>query len=85
MLERQRESRVVATGAAEEPAGMVGRTPVMIEVYKTIARVAPALSTVLILGESGTGKELVARALHRHSPRAADLPGRSSRGGLCRL
>ena len=69
VLERQRESRVVATGAAEEPAGMVGRTAVMIEVYKTIARVAPALSTVLILGESGTGKELVARALHRHSPR----------------
>jgi transcriptional regulator with PAS, ATPase and Fis domain len=48
---------------------MVGRTPAMIEVYKTIARVAAGPSTVLILGESGTGKELVARAIHDHSPR----------------
>jgi transcriptional regulator with PAS, ATPase and Fis domain len=42
----------------------------MVEVYKTVARVAPTKSTVLILGESGTGKELIARALHQHSPRA---------------
>jgi transcriptional regulator with PAS, ATPase and Fis domain len=48
---------------------MVGRTPVMVAVYKSIARVAPSRSTVLILGESGTGKELVARAIHQHSPR----------------
>src|SRR5206468_1385141 len=41
----------------------------MVEVYKTIARVAPGRSTVLILGESGTGKELVARAIHANSPR----------------
>jgi len=41
----------------------------MVEVYTTIARVAPGLSTVLVLGESGTGKELAARAIHRHSPR----------------
>ena len=69
VLERQREARAPLGGAGEEPAGMVGRTPAMVEVYKTIARVAPGLSTVLILGESGTGKELVARAIHRHSPR----------------
>jgi DNA-binding NtrC family response regulator len=69
VLERQREVRSPLTGGGEEPAGMVGRTPAMVEVYKTIARVAPGLSTVLILGESGTGKELVARAIHRHSPR----------------
>jgi len=43
----------------------------MVDVYKTIARVAPAKSTVLILGESGTGKELIARAIHQHSSRAA--------------
>jgi DNA-binding NtrC family response regulator len=48
---------------------MVGRTRAMVTVYKTIARVAPGRSTVLILGESGTGKELVARAVHRYSPR----------------
>src|SRR5262249_60709189 len=41
----------------------------MVEVYKTIARVAPGRSTVLILGESGTGKELIASAIHEHSPR----------------
>ncbi|MGJ5813272.1 sigma 54-interacting transcriptional regulator [Paludibaculum fermentans] len=49
---------------------MVGECPAMEEVYRLIARVAPASSTVLILGETGTGKELVARAIHRNSPRA---------------
>jgi DNA-binding NtrC family response regulator len=53
-----------------ETVGMVGRSPAMIELYKEIARVAPARSTVLILGESGTGKELIARAIHQYSPRA---------------
>src|SRR5215470_2747208 len=42
----------------------------MVEVYKTVARVAPTKSTVLIVGESGTGKELIARAIHHHSARA---------------
>ena len=42
----------------------------MVEVYKTVARVAPTRSAVLILGESGTGKELIAQAIHQHSPRA---------------
>jgi DNA-binding NtrC family response regulator len=54
-----------------ERAGLVGRAPVMIELYKEIARVAPTRSTVLIEGESGTGKELVARSIHKHGPRAA--------------
>ena len=56
--------------AQAETAGMVGRAPAMIELYKEVARVAPAKSTVLILGESGTGKELIARAIHQYSPRA---------------
>jgi transcriptional regulator with PAS, ATPase and Fis domain len=43
----------------------------MREVYNLIRRVAPTDSTVLIQGESGTGKELVARAIHRNSPRSA--------------
>jgi DNA-binding NtrC family response regulator len=54
-----------------EQAGLIGRSPAMLELYKEIARVAPARSTVLIVGESGTGKELVARSIHQHSPRAA--------------
>jgi two-component system response regulator AtoC len=49
---------------------IVGRSPQMLQVYKTIARVAESRSTVLITGESGTGKELVARAIHFNSPRA---------------
>jgi DNA-binding NtrC family response regulator len=52
-----------------ERAGLVGRAPAMIELYKEIARVAPSRATVLISGESGTGKELVARSIHKHSPR----------------
>jgi two-component system, NtrC family, response regulator AtoC len=49
---------------------MVGRTPTMLQVFKTIGRVASAQEPVLILGESGTGKELVASAIHRNSDRA---------------
>jgi len=49
---------------------MVGVSRRMREVFDFIRRVAPTDSTVLIQGESGTGKELVARALHRNSPRA---------------
>ena len=50
---------------------MVGASPRMREVYQFVSKVAPTDSTVLIRGESGTGKELVARAIHRNSPRAA--------------
>jgi transcriptional regulator with GAF, ATPase, and Fis domain len=49
---------------------MVGESSRMKEVYRFLSRVAPTDSTVLVCGESGTGKELVARAIHRNSPRA---------------
>jgi DNA-binding NtrC family response regulator len=49
---------------------IVGRSPVMEEVFDIIRQVAPTRATVLLLGESGTGKELVARAIHQLSPRA---------------
>jgi len=51
--------------------GMVGESPPMIELRRTIEKVGPSDATVLITGESGTGKELVARALHLASRRAA--------------
>jgi DNA-binding NtrC family response regulator len=50
---------------------IVGRSAPMARVFDTIRQAANARSTILIVGESGTGKELVARALHRLSPRAA--------------
>jgi len=49
---------------------IIGEAPAMQEVFRAIGRLAKSNVTVLINGESGTGKELVARALHRHSPRS---------------
>jgi two-component system nitrogen regulation response regulator GlnG len=49
---------------------IIGSAPAMQEVFRAIGRLSRSHITVLITGESGTGKELVARALHRHSPRA---------------
>ncbi|MBB5020070.1 two-component system nitrogen regulation response regulator GlnG [Chitinivorax tropicus] len=50
---------------------ILGQAPAMQEVFRAIGRLSQSAATVLITGESGSGKELVARALHRHSPRAA--------------
>jgi DNA-binding NtrC family response regulator len=55
------------------PTGLVGKSSAIEEVRHLIARVAPTDSTVLIVGETGSGKELVARAVHRGSPRR-ELP-----------
>ena len=60
----------VAAPGTESPE-MLGQAPAMQEVFRAIGRLSQSNATVLITGESGTGKELVARALHRHSPRAA--------------
>src|SRR6187402_1325169 len=49
--------------------GIVGRTPIMLELFELLRTVAATPSTVLITGETGTGKELAARALHDASPR----------------
>jgi DNA-binding NtrC family response regulator len=51
-------------------SGLVGKSAVMVSIYKLIAHAARTDATVLVLGESGTGKELVARAIHNFSPRA---------------
>jgi two-component system nitrogen regulation response regulator GlnG len=60
----------VAPSAMATPE-MLGQAPAMQEVFRAIGRLSQSHVTVLITGESGTGKELVARALHRHSVRAA--------------
>lgn len=56
--------------ASEHTPEIIGEAPAMQEVFRAIGRLARSHITVLINGESGTGKELVAKALHRHSPRA---------------
>ena len=67
--ESQREAAAVEP-AAEAPE-ILGQAPAMQEVFRAIGRLSQSSATVLITGESGSGKELVARALHRHSARAA--------------
>ena len=80
-VEADREARKAAEGeeepgepapeGSEEKAGLdtlIGRHPLMIEVYKRVGQVAASRARVLILGETGTGKERVARAIHHHSP-----------------
>ncbi|MEO0574640.1 MAG: nitrogen regulation protein NR(I) [Pseudomonadota bacterium] len=49
---------------------LIGQAPAMQEVFRSIGRLSRSSMTVLVTGESGTGKELIARALHRNSPRA---------------
>lgn len=57
------------TGKRLELCGMIGRTPVMQELFGLIRRLAPHVTVTLVTGETGTGKELVARALHQLGPR----------------
>ena len=61
----------VGAELAQETPEILGKAASMQEVFRAIGRLSQSHATVLINGESGTGKELVARALHRHSPRAA--------------
>ncbi|MBI1845930.1 MAG: sigma-54-dependent Fis family transcriptional regulator [Candidatus Rokubacteria bacterium] len=71
-LERQvlcLRSELTPVGPAAGFEGMVGRHPEMVRIYQLVIRIAETSATVLITGESGTGKELVARAIHRRSPR----------------
>lgn len=72
-LIRRAQEESLREAVADEQAAqlpeMLGQAPAMQDVFRAIGRLAQSHATVLINGESGTGKELVARALHRHSPR----------------
>jgi DNA-binding NtrC family response regulator len=73
--ESERRAKMMAVdrevAARLEFAGMIGRSPVMQEVFDLIRRLAPHVRAALVSGETGTGKELVARALHQCGPRKA--------------
>jgi two-component system nitrogen regulation response regulator GlnG len=69
----EREVRTLRREMGERDAAgerLIGRSPALLEVFKTVGRVASSDVPVLITGESGTGKELVARAIHGAGPRA---------------
>jgi len=73
-LERRRlvaeqKAAPASAAASTKIEDFVGKSAVMLDVYKLVARVASSAATVLVTGESGSGKELVARAIHTHSPR----------------
>jgi two-component system nitrogen regulation response regulator GlnG len=69
-LEESLREASVEVAPAETPE-IIGQAPAMQEVFRAIGRLSQSNVTVLITGESGSGKELVARALHKHSPRAS--------------
>ena len=75
LTQRVLRQRASASGpppadAAVAPAEIIGSAPAMQGVFRAIGRLSGSNLNVLLTGESGSGKELVARALHRHSPRA---------------
>lgn len=67
---KENNSEIVEPPEESGTTEIIGEAPAMQEVFRAIGRLSHSNITVLINGESGTGKELVAKALHRHSPRA---------------
>ena len=74
LIRRALEESLREANVEQVPADtpeMLGQAPAMQDVFRAIGRLSQSNVTVLITGESGSGKELVARALHKHSPRAS--------------
>jgi two-component system nitrogen regulation response regulator GlnG len=69
-VEESQREEVAEQSMAAAPE-MLGQAPAMQDVFRAIGRLSQSNVTVMITGESGSGKELVARALHKHSPRAS--------------
>ena len=73
-VEKLQVTQKVLSEAIDQPfTEIIGSSAVMQDVFKTIDKVAGTDAHVLILGENGTGKELIARAIHRRSPRAQNV------------
>jgi two-component system nitrogen regulation response regulator GlnG len=70
--EQQKNNKPKTNKELPAPPEIIGEAPAMQEVFRAIGRLARSHITVLINGQSGTGKELVAKALHRHSPRTKE-------------
>ncbi|MBC7445787.1 MAG: nitrogen regulation protein NR(I) [Polaromonas sp.] len=68
-VEESQREEIAEERMADAPE-MLGQAPAMQDVFRAIGRLSQSMVTVMITGESGSGKELVARALHKHSPRA---------------
>jgi DNA-binding NtrC family response regulator len=81
VLELRNRNRGLAAATHTE-SELIGTSPAVLRVFDTIRRAAPTDANVLILGENGTGKELVAREIHRRSPRAAEVFLRVDLGAL---
>ncbi len=74
LIRRALDESLQVAAAEEDPLEVpeiLGQAPAMHDVFRAIGRLSQSNATVLITGESGSGKEVVARALHRHSSRAA--------------
>lgn len=61
---------------------IIGKSPALMEVLKTVARISPTNAPALIIGESGTGKELIAEAIHNNSPRCKGAFVKVNLGGI---
>jgi len=73
LYELEKENRELSRGqSTSRLKGIIASSPAMLEICKTVEKIAPADVTTLILGETGTGKEVLARAIHDLSPRASN-------------